>query len=126
MVNMKEQRVCIKFCFKLGKSVAKTHQMIKQAFGDDALGETQTYDWFNRFKNGRMSADEDKRSGQPSTSTTPENVAKMCEVICEDRRRSIQHVCNILVLSYGTCQRILSDKIKHETDCCKIRAKAAD
>jgi hypothetical protein len=36
MVDMKEQRVCIKFCSKLGKSAAKTHQMIKQAFGDDA------------------------------------------------------------------------------------------
>jgi hypothetical protein len=44
MVDVKEQRVCIKFCFKLGKSAAKTHQMIKQAFGDDALGQTQNYD----------------------------------------------------------------------------------
>jgi hypothetical protein len=38
MVDVKGQRVCIKFCFKLGKSAAKTHQMIKQAFGNDALG----------------------------------------------------------------------------------------
>jgi hypothetical protein len=41
MVDVKEQRVCIKFCFKLGKSAAKTHHMIKQEFGDDALGQTQ-------------------------------------------------------------------------------------
>jgi hypothetical protein len=38
MVVVKEQRVCITFCFKLGKSAAKTHQMIKQEFGDGALG----------------------------------------------------------------------------------------
>jgi hypothetical protein len=44
MVDMKEQRVCIKFCFKLGNSVEKTHQMLKQAFGDDALGQRQNYD----------------------------------------------------------------------------------
>jgi hypothetical protein len=62
MVDVKEQRVCIKFCFKFGKSVAKSHQMIKQAFGDDALGQTQTYDWFNQFKNGRTSVDDDKHS----------------------------------------------------------------
>jgi hypothetical protein len=43
MVDVKEQRVCIKFCLKLGKSLAKTHQIITQAFGDDALGQTQTY-----------------------------------------------------------------------------------
>jgi hypothetical protein len=52
MVDVKEQRVCIKFCFKVGKSTAETQRMLKQAFGDDALGQTQTYDWINRFKNG--------------------------------------------------------------------------
>jgi len=38
MVDMKGQHVCIKFCCKSGKSVAKTHLMLKQAFGDYALG----------------------------------------------------------------------------------------
>jgi hypothetical protein len=60
MVDVKEQRVCIKFCFKLGKSAAKTQKMLKQAFGDDALGQVQTYDW---FKNRQMSVDEDECSG---------------------------------------------------------------
>jgi hypothetical protein len=63
VVDMKEQRVCIKFCFKLGNSAAKTHQMIKQAFGDDTLGQTQTYDWFNWLKNGRTSVDDNEQSG---------------------------------------------------------------
>jgi hypothetical protein len=48
---------------QLGKSAAKSHQIIKQAFGDDALDQTQTYDWFNQFKNGRTSVDDDERSG---------------------------------------------------------------
>jgi hypothetical protein len=100
--------------------------MIKQAFGDDALGQTQTYDWFNLFKNGRTSVDDDGCSGQPSTSTTPENVAKVCEVIREDHRRTIQDVCNILVLSYGTCQRILWDELNMRWIAAKFRAKTAD
>jgi hypothetical protein len=108
---VKKQRVCIKFCFKLGKSAAKTHKMLKQAFGDSALDQTQTYDWCNRFKNGRTSADDDKSSGRPSTGTTPENVANVREGIREGRRRMIHDVCNIVELSYGTCQRILSDEL---------------
>jgi hypothetical protein len=60
--------------------------MLKQAFGDDALGQTQTYDWFNQLKNGRTSIDDDKHSGRPSTGTMQENVAKVIEVIREDRR----------------------------------------
>jgi hypothetical protein len=34
--------------------------MHKQAFGDEALGQMQTYD---SFKNRQMSVDEDERSG---------------------------------------------------------------
>jgi hypothetical protein len=51
-VGVKEQRVCIKFCFELGKTVAKTHKLFEQVFGNDALGQSQTCDLFNRFKSG--------------------------------------------------------------------------
>jgi hypothetical protein len=36
MADLREQRVCLKFCFKLGKTAAETHQMLKQAFGDNS------------------------------------------------------------------------------------------
>jgi hypothetical protein len=36
MGDVKKQRICIKFCFKLNKTAAKTHQMLKKAFGEQA------------------------------------------------------------------------------------------
>ena len=36
-----EQRYAVKFCFKLGKSVSETFELIKQAYGDDALSYTR-------------------------------------------------------------------------------------
>jgi hypothetical protein len=39
--------------------------MLKQAFGASSLGQTQTYDWYKRFKNGRTSTDDDDSSGRP-------------------------------------------------------------
>jgi hypothetical protein len=111
MTDVKEQRICIKFCFKLGETAAETHKMLREVFGDSALGLTQTYEWFKRFKNGRMSVDDDERSGRPSTGTTTENVAEVREAILEDRRRTIHDVCDIVKLSCGTCQRILSDEL---------------
>jgi len=74
---MKEQRIWIKFCFRLGKTALETHRMFTEAFGDNALGQTQTYEWFKRFKNGWMSVDDEERSGRISTGTTTENVAKV-------------------------------------------------
>jgi hypothetical protein len=59
MTDVKMERIYIKFCFKLGKTALETHRMLKEAFGDNAVRQTQTYEWFKRFKNGRISvADE--------------------------------------------------------------------
>jgi hypothetical protein len=36
---LKEQRVCIKFCQKLGKTATETYEMLQQAFGETALSD---------------------------------------------------------------------------------------
>jgi hypothetical protein len=81
-----------KALFRTWENLAETHQILKQAFGDNSLGQTQTYNWHRRFNNGRTPTDDD-RSGRPSTCITPGNI------------------CNILRLSHGTCQRILSEEL---------------
>jgi hypothetical protein len=42
MADLKEQRICVKFCLRLGKTPSETHEMLKTAFGDNAIGRTQT------------------------------------------------------------------------------------
>jgi hypothetical protein len=49
MVNFREQRACITLYFKRGETVAETHQILKQDFGDNSLDQTQTYNWYKRF-----------------------------------------------------------------------------
>ena len=51
-----------KFCLKFGKTASETHRMLKEAFVDNALHLTQTYELFQRFEKGRMSVDDEKRS----------------------------------------------------------------
>jgi len=50
MTDVKKQWIFIKFCFKIGKMAAETQKMIKEAFGDNALVQTQTYKWFKWLK----------------------------------------------------------------------------
>ena len=38
----KEQRLCVKFCFLLGKSAAETVLMLQEAFKEEALSKTQS------------------------------------------------------------------------------------
>jgi len=110
MADVKEQRICIKFCFKLNKTAAETHQMLK-AFGEQALSQARTFEWFKHFKDGWESVEDRKHSGRSSTCTTPEMTAKVREVILEDRRQTIHDVCNRAGLSYRSCQHILADEL---------------
>ena len=52
------ERACIKYCFKLGKTGTECYKMLKTA-----MGHSQTFQWFSRFKAGRTSTDDDERSG---------------------------------------------------------------
>jgi len=63
MCESTEQHICIKFCFKNGKTATETYQLLQQAYGEDAMGRTQVFDWFRRFKEGRTSVESDPRSG---------------------------------------------------------------
>jgi len=68
MVVFREQCACIKFCFKLGKTATECNEMLKTAFGEQAMCRSQTFQWFSWFKAGRTSIDDGKRSGRPVSS----------------------------------------------------------
>jgi len=63
MCESTEQSICIKFCFKIGKTAKETYQLLQQAYGEDAMGRTQVFDWFRRFKEGRTSVESDPPLG---------------------------------------------------------------
>ena len=71
-----EQRASIKFCVKLGKTFTETLEMLRKAFGDQALSRTTVYEWLKRFKKGRESLDDDERSGRPASRRTDKLVKK--------------------------------------------------
>jgi transposase len=76
-----EQRVNMKFCFKLGKSAAETHEMLVEVCGDAAVALKTVYKWSERFRSGSESIDDQERPGRPLTSCTDENISKVNEMI---------------------------------------------
>ena len=92
MADLKEQRVCIKFCFLLGKTAAETVTMLWEPFKEEALSQARVYEWFSRFKHGDMSLENQPRSGRPSTSRTEENIQKIRDAIMFDRRGTIDEL----------------------------------
>jgi hypothetical protein len=105
-----EQRVCIKFCVKLSKSVTETLEMLREAFGEHPVSWTAVFEWHSHFKAGPVSVEDDKRSGQPSTNKMTEN-EEILELINEDLRRTIHELADTAGNSYGVCQAILTENL---------------
>jgi len=66
--------------------------MLKTAFGEQAMGHFQTFQWSSRFKAGRTSTVDDKCSGRPVSSSTPEMIERVRQIIHEECCRTIDEV----------------------------------
>ena len=76
----------IKFCYKLGKTVTETHEMLVQVYGTEAVSRKCVYDWFKRFHDGKETTEDEPRSGRPSTSRTPDMIEHVRQMLAQDWR----------------------------------------
>jgi len=115
-----KQRICIKFCFKIGKTATETYQLLQQAYGKDAMGRTQVFDWFRRFKEGRTSVESDPRLGRASTSRSEEMIAKVRTVIPNNRRLTVREIADDCGISVGSCDANLTDDLHMKRVCVRF------
>ncbi|UYV82467.1 hypothetical protein LAZ67_21002317 [Cordylochernes scorpioides] len=105
---MEDQRICIKFCVKNGFKGAEIFWMLQTAYGDAVMSRRRVFEWYKRFKEGREETADNERSGRPFTSTTPEKMDKVLELVREDRRITVREVAEEAEISLGS-QSIMKD-----------------
>ena len=76
------------------------------------MGRSQTFQWFSRLKAGRTLIDDDECSGRPVSTSTPEMIERVRQIICEDRRHTIDEVSMLVGISHGTCHKILTEDLE--------------
>ena len=84
--------------------------MLHQAYGEDCLSHTQCHEWYQRFKSGRTSTEDDTKSGRPSASVDDDHVEKVLAVIRQNRRLTLREVAEELGNCKSSCHRILAEK----------------
>ena len=109
--NIKEQRINIKFCVKLGKTASDTLNLLTQVYGDESLKKTAVFSWHKRFKEGREDVDDDDRPGRPVTHRTEETVDTVRNLITSDRRLTVRMIADELNLSRETVRKILTEDL---------------
>jgi len=97
-----EQRWNIKFLVKLGKSGNEIREMLVQVHGDNAMKKTAVYKQVKHFSEGRESVTDEERSGWPATSRTEENIAKICQIVCENRWLTVRSIAEQVTIDRET------------------------
>jgi len=76
------------------------------------MSGTQCYEWFKRFKEGRMSVGEDPRPGRQSTSINDDHDERVRAVIHGNRRLTVRQVADEVGISIGSCHQIFTEKLQ--------------
>lgn len=118
-----EQRVNIKFLFKLGKSATEAYSMLQQVYGDDCLSRTRVFEWFKRFQDGREDISDDLRTGRPCSVKTDENIERIGNLVRQDRRLTIRAISELTGIDKECVRQILHDSFNMNKVCSKLVPK---
>lgn len=58
-------RTALIFCYHLRKTATESHQMLVEGYGEHALGKSQCFEWFKKFKSGDFEVRSGKRRRPP-------------------------------------------------------------
>lgn len=112
-----EYRSVIKFLTKENESAKNIHERMAKVYGDECPSMATVYRWHSEFKRGRDSAEDDVRSGRPTTSTTDENADTVHDLIMTDRRLTIEMMAEILDISFGSVWTIIHEHLDMRKVC---------
>ena len=103
-----DQRIRIKFRYKNGIKCSNVLKILNIASGESAMSKTRVYERYKRFPDGLENIDDDEGPGQPSTSTTDENMEKVKGMIMSDWQIANREVADDVGISIGSCHEIFS------------------
>ncbi|XP_030760065.1 protein GVQW3-like [Sitophilus oryzae] len=63
------------------------------------------------FKRGRKSLGDDERSGRPKTATTDDNIAKVHQIVLDDRRIKVRGIAEVMNISKERVCHILNQDL---------------
>jgi transposase len=107
---------------KLKKNATETLNLLREAYGEDALSRSRVFEWHKRFSEGREDVEDDERSGRPVTKKTDENGERVRALMRPDRRFGLSKIAEMLRMNKETVRQILTD-LKMQKVCVSVSNK---
>ncbi|KAG5322723.1 MOS1T transposase, partial [Pseudoatta argentina] len=85
------------------KSAAEAHRILVQTYGDNALSDTTSRDWFRRFKNNDFELEDKERSGAPKKFQDK----KLEQLLDEEPSQTLSELGKILQVHESTVSKRL-------------------
>ena len=93
---------------KTGKEI---HGELADVYGSSAPSYAQVKFWVGEFKRGRVSLEDEARSGRPLDATDEEMCKKVWDLVYSDRRIQVEEIAQALGISHGSVPTILHDRL---------------
>ncbi|KAI4466432.1 mariner mos1 transposase-like protein [Holotrichia oblita] len=104
-ISVLEQRAYIKI-----ETIPEIHAALNEACGMDTVDRSTVQIWHQRFRKGRISIENNPRSGRPSIVTQDNtNTAIVATLIDEDRRMTVREVAAATGISKSSVDRIITE-----------------
>ena len=97
--------------------------MLVQVYRVNDVKKTAVYKWVKCFSEGRESVTVEERSGRPATSRTKENIAKVRQIVRENRRLTVWSIAEQVNIHRETVREILTEDLDIRKVCAKMVLK---
>jgi len=94
-----------------------------KVYGENATKKTAVYKWVKRFSEGRESVADEERSGRSATSRTEENIAKIRQIVRENRQLIVRSIKEQVNIDRETVRKILTEDLDMRKVCAKMVPK---
>jgi len=104
-----DQRAYIKIETFRGKTSTEIHSSLMEICGVETVDRSTISRWAQCFSEGRLSIENDPKSGRPRTSTDDKTVERVLQILDKDRRMTCEHIAHCAGISRACAYRILTE-----------------
>jgi transposase len=108
-VTNADQRAQIKIGTLRGKTPTEIHSSQVEVCGVETVGRSTISRWAQRFREGRLSIENDLKSGRPRTSTDDQSVEPVLQILEEDHRMTCEETAHSAGNSRASAYHILTE-----------------
>jgi len=111
IVTNDDHRAYIKIETLRGKTSTEIHSSLMELCGVETVDRSTISRWAQRFREGRLSIENDPKSGRPRTSTDEQSVERVLQILEEDRRVTCEEIAHCAGISRVSAYRILAERL---------------